>query len=63
MKPRRSLVPAPGHRRPVPPIKLMRMRMRCFRKDSSVRKGADRTPDVVVFITMPRVDALATPLV
>jgi len=59
MKPTRNIAARPCLHRPVPPIKLMTMRLRTFRKDSSVHKGADRTPDVVITLTMPRIDALA----
>jgi hypothetical protein len=60
MKPARNVTARVGGiPRPVPPIKRMTMRLRTFRKDSSVRKGADRTPDVVITLTLPRIDALA----
>lgn len=49
----------PFHARPVPPIKLARMRLRTFRPDSSVDRYSHRSLDVVVFLTVPRVDALS----
>ncbi|WP_395175074.1 hypothetical protein [Roseibium alexandrii] len=47
--------------RPVPPIKLARLRLRTFRPDSSTyRSGWSKTGhmDCLVFITIRRVDAL-----
>ncbi|MBO9459002.1 hypothetical protein [Labrenzia sp. R5_0] len=63
MRHSRKAAPRPRfYARPLAPIKLMRMRLRTFRPDSSTpfygTNHISRT-DFVVFITMPRIDALS----
>jgi hypothetical protein len=57
LKPSRNITARPCHTRPVPPIKLARLRLRTFRPDSS-SPNACGAIDRIIFVTVPRVDAL-----